>query len=226
MSEVVVEVVRVFTDERGRFGNELGIVESSAASEGREQAIAAELGFSETVFIDSLDDARATIRIFTPTTEMRFAGHPSVGTAWWLAQRGTPIDTLVEKAGDVPVRYDGDLTWISGRAQWASQFEWMPLATPADVDALNPDAFTGGHNYAYAWIDKGAGVLRSRMFAPPLGIREDEATGAAAVAITTHLNRDLEIIQGGGSRISTIRGADGTVAVGGRTAPEQQITLH
>jgi predicted PhzF superfamily epimerase YddE/YHI9 len=225
MPEVTVHVVRVFTDAAGRFGNELGIIESSPASHGREQSIAAELGFSETVFIESVADGSATIRIFTPASELPFAGHPSVGTAWWLAREGTPVDTLVEGAGEIAVRYDGDLTWISGRAEWAPEFEWMPLASPVDVDALDPSAFTSGSTYAYAWVDEAAGVLRARMFGPAMGIREDEATGAAAVAITARLDRDLSIEQGLGSRIQTIRGGGGIVHVAGRTEFEQQITL-
>ncbi|MCU1414566.1 MAG: hypothetical protein JWN80_1906 [Microbacteriaceae bacterium] len=218
-----VDVVRVFTDEHGRYGNELGIVRSWPA--GEEQSIGAELGFSETVFIESVVGGRATIRIFTPASELRFAGHPSVGTAWWLAQQGEPVDTLVELAGEVAVRYDGDLTWISGRAEWASQFEWFPLETPSDVDALDPDSFTDGHNYAYSWIDEATGALRSRMFAPVLGIREDEATGAAAVAITSKLDRDLTIHQGLGSRILTRRLPDSIVEIAGSTAEEQSLTL-
>jgi predicted PhzF superfamily epimerase YddE/YHI9 len=225
MSAVQVDVVRVFTDEHGRYGNELGIVTSSEASRGREAAIAAELGFSETVFIESVASGRVTIRIFTPAAELPFAGHPSVGTAWWLAQQGTPADVLVEGAGDVAVRYDGDTTWISGRAEWAPTFEWMPLPSPAEVDALDPDAFSDHHFYAYSWTDEAAGLLRARMFAPDLGIPEDEATGAAAVAITTLLERDLEIHQRRGSVISTRRGPDGIVEVGGRTVREQSRTL-
>ena len=225
MSEVHVDVVRVFTDEGERFGNELGIVTASADTTGREQAIAAELGFSETVFLAPLSGDRQAMRIFTPAAELPFAGHPSVGTAWWLAHLGTPISTLELAAGDVAVRYDGDVTWIAGRASWAPTFEWMPLPTPADVDALDPADFHEGEHYAYAWIDEAAGVLRSRMFAPSMGIPEDEATGAAAVAITTKLDRDLEIHQGKGSRLKTRRLAGGLVEVGGRVAYEQRLTL-
>jgi predicted PhzF superfamily epimerase YddE/YHI9 len=220
-----VDVVRVFCDENGDFGNELGLVRSSATTKGREQAIAAELGFSETVFIDELTDGRATIRIFTPAGELPFAGHPSVGTAWWLASAGTPVTTLVEKAGDVAVRYDGDLTWISGRAEWAPEFTWMPQPTPADVDALDPSAFTEGMNYPWSWIDEEAGVLRSRMFGPEHNIAEDEATGAAAVAVTTHLGRDLDIRQGRGSRILTRRGESGLVHIAGRTVYDRAMTI-
>jgi predicted PhzF superfamily epimerase YddE/YHI9 len=50
-----------------------------------------------------------------------------------------------------------------------------------------------------------------------MGISEDEATGAAAVRITTVLDRDLDIFQGRGSRILTRRRGDGYVEVGGRT---------
>jgi predicted PhzF superfamily epimerase YddE/YHI9 len=216
MVEPVVSVVRVFANESGEFGNPLGIVQSSPASEGREQQIALELNFSETVFIDSVEEGVATIRIFTPAAELPFAGHPSVGTGWWLREQGTPVDVLREKAGDVAVRFDGDLTWITGRAEWAPKFEWIPLPTPGDVDALDPDDFDAGHSYAHSWIDEPSGRLRSRMFARELGVPEDEATGAAAVRITTVLGRDLEISQGRGSRIHTRQLADGFVEVGGR----------
>jgi predicted PhzF superfamily epimerase YddE/YHI9 len=216
MSEASVSVVRVFTNEAGEYGNPLGIVRSSPASRGREQEIARELNFSETVFIDALDDGVATIRIFTPATELPFAGHPSVGTAWWLREQGTPVDALREKAGDVGVRFEGDLAWITGRAEWAPEFQWIPLPHPEDVEALDPDDFDEGHTYAWAWIDESNGRLRSRTFARELGVPEDEATGAAAVRITTVLGRDLEISQGVGSRIHTRLLSGGYVEVGGR----------
>ncbi len=90
------------------------------------------------------------------------------------------------------------------------------MLVEAAEDALDPASFTDGHTYAYAWLDEAAGILRARMFAPVLGIREDEATGAAAVAITTKLDRDLAIHQGLGSRIVTRRLPDGVVEIAGR----------
>jgi len=227
---VHVDVVRVFTDDAGSHGNELGIVGDSELTAGREQVIAAQLGFSETVFIESVTaqtapTAAAKIRIFTPAAELPFAGHPSVGTAWWLRQQDTPVDVLVEKAGDVAVRYDGELSWISGKAEWAPAFEWMPLPHPNDVAVLDPADFTTGHHYSYAWIDESAGALRSRMFAPALGVPEDEATGSAAVAVTTRLGRDLAILQGRGSRILTRQLQGGYVEVGGRTVFDRTIEL-
>jgi hypothetical protein len=123
-------------------------------------------------------------------------------------------------AGDVGVRFDGDTAWVTGRASWAPEFEWHDLGSAADVDALEPAAFASGQHYAWAWTDEVRGILRSRMFAPAFGIAEDEATGAAAVRLTDRLGRDLDIEQGGGSRISPRVLDAGLVDVGGRVVPE------
>jgi predicted PhzF superfamily epimerase YddE/YHI9 len=63
------------------------------------------------------------------------------------------------------------------------------------------------------------------MFAPAMGIREDEATGAAAVRVTALLDRDLDILQGRGSRLRTKRSAGDDILVGGRTVFDRQLTL-
>lgn len=222
--DVRVDVVRVFTTPEGQLGNELGIIQAGAQTANLEQSMATALGFSETVFIDHVSGNVASIRIFTPASELPFAGHPSVGTAWWLREQGTPVEVLAEKAGDVAVRYDGDVTWISAQASWAPEFEWIECATADELDALEPSSYIRGHHYAYTWIDEEAGRMRSRMFAPEMGILEDEATGAAAVRITDRLGRALEITQGRGSRISTrLGGADGMVQVGGRTIFDRRM---
>ena len=71
--------------------------------------MAAELGLSETVFVD--DARQGVLRIFTPATELEFAGHPTVGSAWLLAREGEPVEVLRPPAGEVPVRYaDGRRT--------------------------------------------------------------------------------------------------------------------
>ncbi len=86
------------------------------------QAIAREMNFAETTFVfpSALPDAAARVRIFTPSTELPFAGHPTVGTAWVLAHHGRlPANTrefaLEEGIGRVPVRLDGDTIWMSHR---------------------------------------------------------------------------------------------------------------
>lgn len=210
-----LHVLRVFTAAGGEHGNPLGLfLDGGEVPEARRQAVAADLGFSETVFVD--DRKRGEMRIFTPAEEIPFAGHPSVGTAWLLAREGSPVTTLRPPAGEVPVRREGELTWIGSRPQWASAFWLEQLASPAEVDALDPAAFSGDGAYCWAWEDEGEGRVRSRAFFPSFGIVEDEATGAAAVALCGRLGRPLEIGQGHGSQLLARPLTGGMVEVGGR----------
>ncbi|MFI9510289.1 PhzF family phenazine biosynthesis protein [Nocardia sp. NPDC052566] len=220
-----VEVVRVFTDAAGQFGNQLGIVRADAVAEADRQAVAAKLGFSETVFVDDPVDGTARVRIYTPAVELPFAGHPTVGTAWWLAERGQAVRVLDVPAGPVAVEFSDGLTRVTARAEWAPSFAFAQLASPAEVAALNPADYTEGHHYLWAWIDESRAALRSRMFAPDFGIAEDEATGAAAVAITALLERGLEITQGKGSQLFTDWDPAGWVRLGGRVVADSIIDL-
>ncbi len=119
-----VTVLRVFTDQDGKFGNPLGVVDAATVSATDRQRIATELGYSETVFVHLPREGThsAQAHIYTPTAEMPFAGHPTVGASWWLKDRGMPVKTLQVPAGIVQVTYAGDLTSVSARAQWAPPF--------------------------------------------------------------------------------------------------------
>lgn len=84
------DVVDVFTD-RPFAGNPLAVVHGAAElSTAAMQAVAAEFGLSETAFVlpPTVAAADYRLRIFTPRTELVFAGHPSVGSAWVLARAG------------------------------------------------------------------------------------------------------------------------------------------
>ncbi|MFY9766735.1 MAG: PhzF family phenazine biosynthesis protein [Mycobacterium sp.] len=214
-----VTVLRVFTDSAGNFGNPLGVVDAATVQPEQRQRLAAQLGYSETVFVD-LPDAGSTTahaRIYTPLTELPFAGHPTVGASWWLRSLGTPIRTLQVPAGIVQVSYDDDITSISARAQWAPEFaihDLESLDALAEADAADfPDDVA---HYVWTWVDESAGSLRSRFFAANLGVTEDEATGSAAVRMTDYLSRDLTITQGKGSVIETTWSPQGWVQVAGR----------
>ncbi|HPX35305.1 MAG TPA: PhzF family phenazine biosynthesis protein [Mycobacterium sp.] len=218
-----VTVLRVFTDADGNFGNPLGVVDAATAPPADRQRIATELGYSETIFIDLPDPGSTTAhaRIFTPATEIPFAGHPTVGAAWWLRDRGTPVHTLQVPAGVVQIRYEDQLTGILARAEWAPEFVIHDVASPAELDAAEPgDYDDDAPHYLWTWLDRDAGRIRSRMFATNLGVPEDEATGSAAVRITDHLSRDLEITQGKGSQIHTAWKPDGWVLVSGRVVSD------
>ena len=83
------EVVDVFTDTAFA-GNPLAVVLGAEDLETAAlQAIAREFALSETAFpMAPTTGADYRLRIFTPEVELPFAGHPSIGTAWVLAQRG------------------------------------------------------------------------------------------------------------------------------------------
>jgi predicted PhzF superfamily epimerase YddE/YHI9 len=214
-----VTVLRVFTDPAGNFGNPLGVVDAATIEPDQHQRVATELGYSETIFVDlpAADSASAHARIYTPATELPFAGHPTVGASWWLRDIGTPIRTLQVPAGIVQVSYDADLTVISARSEWAPEFAIHDLESLEDLAAADPADFPDdAAHYLWAWIDESAGSLRSRLFAANLGVPEDEATGSAAVRITDHLSRDLSITQGQGSMIETRWSPQGWVRVAGR----------
>ncbi len=214
-----VTVLRVFTDPDGNFGNPLGVVDASTVKLTDRQRIATELGYSETIFIDlpAPGAGTASARIYTPATELPFAGHPTVGASWWLRDRGTPVHTLQVPAGIVQVAYDGDLAAVSARSEWAPDFAIYDLNSVDELLAADPDDYTDDiEHYLWTWTDKDRGVIRSRMFASNLGVPEDEATGAAAVRITDYLSRDLTIVQGKGSMIHTEWSPEGWVRIAGR----------
>ena len=155
-----LHVLRVFVGEGGAGGNPLGVfLSGKEVPEDRRQSVAADLGFSETVFVDDPD--RGELRIFTPTVELPFASHPLVGTAWLLFREGFEVALLRPPAGEVPVRTEGDTTYISGRSEWAPPFEHIQLGSPDEVDALTgpPD----GHDVAgvWAWEDDASGRARA-----------------------------------------------------------------
>lgn len=223
---VEIHVVRVFTDPEGKHGNPLGIVDAAdVVDDAERQSLAKHLGFSETVFVDLPESGARTARarIFTPVAELPFAGHPTVGLAAWLEARSLGVDALEVPAGRVETRARHGATWVRSEPAWAPELTIHPMPRVEDVVHARPHDFTDGHHYIWAWEDELEGRIRSRMFAPELGITEDEATGSAAVRITAHLRRALLIVQGRGSRIHTAFGDDGTVQVGGQVRPERTI---
>ncbi|MFJ4031997.1 PhzF family phenazine biosynthesis protein [Streptomyces griseoluteus] len=225
------DVLRVFCGPSGGYGNELGVVREGSLMPARDdrQALAAKLGFSETVFVD--DPERGVIDIYTPVSRLPFAGHPCVGTAWLL-----DVPELVTPAGEVGTRLDGEFTWIEARAEWAPPRTLRQYASAAEVDALEVPP-PGEWIYAWAWEDEAAGRVRARAFPGRIdergdsrsggagactgGVDEDEATGAAALLLTDRLGRALNITQGRGSQILTAPQPYGWVEVGGRVVLER-----
>jgi len=212
-----LQLLRVFCAEDGSGGNPLAVfLNGGEVPPERRQAVASDLGLSETVFVDNRE--RGEIRIFTPAVELDFAGHPAVGVAWLLEG----VETLRAQAGALPVTRDDGAVFVAASPAWGMPFELEELGSPAEVDAL--DGPPGGHDLvaAWAWLDEGAGTVRARVFPVRIGIAEDEATGSAATRLAAELGREIDIRQGRGSRIRARPRMDGLVEIGGLCAADEQ----
>jgi trans-2,3-dihydro-3-hydroxyanthranilate isomerase len=106
-----IHTVDVFA-EKPLAGNQLAVVlDAEDIPSDAMQRIAKEMNISETTFVLPPSDPAfaARVRIFTPASELQFAGHPTVGTAWVLATQGLVPGgalefVLEEGVGAVPVR--------------------------------------------------------------------------------------------------------------------------
>jgi trans-2,3-dihydro-3-hydroxyanthranilate isomerase len=207
-SRVTVRVVRVFTRD-GAGGNHLGIHDGLLQEEVM-QAVATSLGFSETIFLgDPTGDDAVAVRIFTPASELPFAGHPLVGAAWHL---GTPGAAIALRCGigvvaghrddidtaSIEVNFLPSVERTATPAVVASWIALMPL--PYEVHLLSdPDAVATyelidrpDHRLVWARGDGGDDIVRARFFAPGMGVVEDPATGSAAVALAAVFRHEGE----------------------------------
>jgi trans-2,3-dihydro-3-hydroxyanthranilate isomerase len=117
-------IADVFTDTP-LTGNQLAVyTDARGIPEDRLQDIAREMNFSETVFVLPPEgNGHVRIRIFTPSTELPFAGHPTLGSAFVLAGPLQLIEIRIETgAGVVPVRVEREGARIS--------FGWMEQPVP------------------------------------------------------------------------------------------------
>lgn len=103
-------IVDVFAEEKYA-GNQLAVIRGKP-SDAMMQTLGLEMYFSETTFITSEEPENGgyNVRIFTPASELPFAGHPTLGTAFIVRQEiiGKPVEqvNLNFKVGQVPVRFD------------------------------------------------------------------------------------------------------------------------
>ena len=175
MKEFSYYTADVFTDQVFG-GNPLAVLPDARGLDTRSmQLIAREFNYSESVFVLPPDDPAHTrrLRIFTPASEMPFAGHPTVGTAFVLAAAGElPLTgdltriVFEEGVGPVPVAIrarDGKPEYTQLSAAKMPEFgpQPPPLDEIAGVFSLQPDDFLGGE-YAPQAVSCGVPFL----FAP------------------------------------------------------------
>ncbi len=132
---VAFHTLDVFTEERFG-GNPLAVVPDASALRSDEmQRIAAEFNLSETAFVlPPVKDGTHRVRIFTPTNEMPFAGHPTIGTALLLAELASSSSTssqlyeFEEGVGKVTVTVQRGAGW--------TPFAELKAAQPVEVRPL------------------------------------------------------------------------------------------
>jgi trans-2,3-dihydro-3-hydroxyanthranilate isomerase len=193
--------VDVFT-ERAFAGNQLAVfaeVDERVVAAATMQALAAELALSESTFVvgRNTEAGTARVRIFTPEVELRFAGHPTLGTAALLADTG--VMALELGVGRVPVRVEK--TSYGWRAELtappaerlALARDPVELATEVGLDAaalatdLPVEAWSCGNPFTLVPVRDRAAVglarpsARAARAGEPLGIVVFCVEGAAAV---------------------------------------------
>ncbi len=199
MARLKFFTVDVFTTRRFA-GNPLAIVEGAdGLSTGAMQAIAREFNLSETIFIQTPDDPAHTakVRIFFPTAEIPFAGHPTIGCAIHLAAKDRSGDfethiVLEEVAGLVPVnvaRKRGEVRaqftapviphGHSGKAPDATVAAAALGLSPGEIGfgAHKPGVWIGGPAFLFLPLASRAALAKARPSEPAWG----EMTGVAKV---------------------------------------------
>jgi PhzF family phenazine biosynthesis protein len=157
MASHAYRIVNVFA-ETPLAGNPLAVFEDARDLDGATmQALALQFNLSETTFILPSERATVRVRIFTPTFEMPFAGHPTLGSAHVVRALGLAGDdvTLDLQAGVIPVHAVGDVWTLQANAP-------AHRAPAASRDALAAMLGLPPSDLALApplWVDTGSEQL-------------------------------------------------------------------
>ena len=154
------EVVDVFTDTAFA-GNPLAVVlDADDLTTDQLQQLASEFNLSETAFpLKAPDGATYGLRIFTPATELPFAGHPSVGSAWVLRRLGRIADgpnVQACGAGLLSVEVAPDrITLTGGQPSVSEPLDPAPLLSSlglSEVDLAGPPPRWAGVGIDFAHL--------------------------------------------------------------------------
>lgn len=182
---IAFHTLDVFT-ETPFSGNPLAVVPGAdSLSSAQMQTIAREFNLSETIFVMAPRNPAHTarVRIFFPTAEIPFAGHPTIGCAILLAELAHEGDfaatiTLEEEAGLVPVavtrksgRIRAELTapvlpYPAGRAPGPDLLAAALDLAPEDLGPHRPGCHEGGPRFVYAPIRDLDALARARPVEP------------------------------------------------------------
>ncbi len=140
-------LVDVFT-ERPLAGNQLCVVSDGGEVDPETmQALAQEIGFSETTFVLESGGDRYRMRIFTPGSELPFAGHPTLGTAYTLVSENRVSSPVTQSVPAGEIEVDVDLVRGFARMRQlpptfgkeVTDRELLAAANGLSPDRLHPD---------------------------------------------------------------------------------------
>ena len=140
MTSYAYRIVNVFTRDGGALtGNPLCVFEDGRGlDDATQQALARQFNLSETTFIFPSEKATARVRIYTPSYEMPFAGHPTLGTAHVVRSlKGGDAIALEMKAGTIPVNARGN-RWTLQAVEPSSRAFEMHRSELEDILGLQP----------------------------------------------------------------------------------------
>ncbi len=202
MPQHFYRIINVFIrGEETLSGNPLCVFEDGAPFDTETmQTLARQFNLSETTFILPSEKASARVRIFTPSYEMPFAGHPTLGTAQVCRSLGLGGDSLrlEMQAGIIPVEASGRTWRLQANAPSFREVRepWPELAAmlglkPADV-AERPLWVKAGREQLIVPLASEAAVRRATPQAGPLShFKGEDGTGAVYVFTLTAESRAL-----------------------------------
>ena len=127
-------ILNVFARQGRLTGNPLCVFEDGRGiDDATQQALARQFNLSETTFILPSEKATARVRIFTPSYEMPFAGHPTLGTAHVVRslRGGGDVIELEMKAGVIPVRASACMVASSSPRPSSTTASGLPVRRPS-----------------------------------------------------------------------------------------------
>ena len=168
-------IVDVFTEKKYA-GNQLAVFfDADDLTTSQMQEITREINFAESTFVTALDieGKEANVRIFTPASEMKFAGHPVLGTSWVILNKiwNSAIQniTLNVPVGPIPV-------------QEVNNQLWLKAAQPDFLDVFMKEDFASFSNLSTTDFD-----LRFEV--------QEVTTGSAFVIVPLKSKKALEAVQ-------------------------------
>ncbi len=210
MPDLPLHWVDVFA-EAPLAGNPLAVVLGAGALDGETmQRIARETNLSETTFVLGSEGGAQRVRIFTPTFELPFAGHPTLGTAWVIRRQLARAPETVRLAlgvGEVPVSFESgedgiERAWLTAPAvALAERFDakeiapLLGLAEPDLADDAAPQIVDAGIRMLLVPLSGTSALARARLDLDafvPLAERHRLPAGAYLVARSPG-DADLEV---------------------------------